>query len=143
MARRALIVWFLLLLVAVLNGAFREGALVPRFGPNVGHVLSSISLAVAILIVAYLSMPWIGPTTPSRALAVGFGWLGLTVLFEFGFGRARGRAWAELLRDYDVARGRIWVLVLLATLLAPWIVARFGGPRRRSETTMRPARTNP
>jgi hypothetical protein len=40
--------------------------------------------------------------------------------FEFGFGHyVLGTPWAELLADYDLSRGRIWVLVPIATAAAP------------------------
>jgi len=58
---------------------------------------------------------------------VGFAWLALTL--AFGFGRARGKPWADLLADYDVLKGRIWVLVLLTTAVAPYLTARARGLR--------------
>src|SRR3712207_1716407 len=45
--------------------------------------------------------------------AIGAGWIGLTVAFEFGFGRlVAGQSWEELLADYDVSEGRTWPFVL-------------------------------
>jgi hypothetical protein len=47
-------------------------------------------------------------------------WLLLTLAFEFLAGHSLfGKPWDMLLADYDVVRGRIWVLVLMSTLLAP------------------------
>jgi hypothetical protein len=52
-----------------------------------------------------------------RALAV---WLLLTVAFEFLAGHYLfGHAWDRLLADYNLAGGRIWVLVLATTMFAP------------------------
>ena len=81
---------------------------------------------------AWFLVPWIGPTTPDQALAAGGGWLGLTLLFEFGFGHfVSHEPWAELLADYNIFRGRIWILVLATTFLSPWLVGTarglFGG----------------
>jgi len=124
---RALVIWFALLLVAVANGAFREALLIPRFGSQAGHVVSTLMLCAGILIVTYLAMPWIRPGSLRDAIAIGLAWLVLTLAFEFGFGRARGKPWAELLADYDVLRGRIWVLVLVTTAVAPYLAARARG----------------
>jgi hypothetical protein len=53
-------------------------------------------------------------------------WLALTVAFEFLFGRfARGISWNELLSDYNILAGRLWVLVLVWVTLAPYIFYRF------------------
>jgi hypothetical protein len=55
-------------------------------------------------------------------LVVGGVWLGLTLAFEFLGGHfAFGKSWSELFADYDLTRGRIWPLVLIATTLAPWL----------------------
>ena len=47
----------------------------------------------------------------------------LTVAFEFLAGHyVFGNSWERLIADYDVFRGRIWILVLLMNLLAPlWV----------------------
>jgi hypothetical protein len=47
-------------------------------------------------------------------------WLLLTVTLEFALGRASKKSWAELLADYNVFAGRLWILVLLSLALAPW-----------------------
>ena len=65
--------------------------------------------------------------TLRAALVVGLGWLLMTLAFEFGFGRLRGRSWAELLVDYDLRAGRIWVLVLVVTALAPLLASWMHG----------------
>jgi hypothetical protein len=55
---------------------------------------------------------------------VGIAWLLLTVAFEFLAGHYLfHNPWARLLEDYNVFRGRIWVLVLLTTLVALRICA--------------------
>jgi len=132
MPLRALVIWFALLLVAVANGAFREALLIPRFGSQPGHVVSTLMLCAGILIVTYLAVPWIQPGSLRDTIAIGLAWLVLTLAFEFGFGRARGKSWTELLADYDVLKGRIWVLVLVTTAVAPYLAVRARGslPRR-------------
>jgi len=128
MIARVLIVWLLLCAVAIANGTFRQFALVPNFGAGAGHLLSSVSLSLLILVVAWCSIRWIGPSTDGQAWTVGILWLLATLAFEFGAGHYLFRSsWSKLLADYDVRQGRIWVLVLLATALAPrWAAAARG-----------------
>ena len=65
-------------------------------------------------------MPWIAPSSVDEAWAIGFGWVTLTLAFEFLGGHFLfGKSWTELAVDYNVLAGRIWVLVLIVTLLAP------------------------
>src|SRR5439155_940468 len=88
MPLRALVIWFALLLVAVANGAFRETLLIPRFGSQAGHVVSTLMLCAGILLVTYVAVPWIRPDSLRGTVAIGLAWLILTLAFEFGFGRA-------------------------------------------------------
>ena len=128
MAIRSLVIWCALLAVAVANGGFREAVLIPRVGPQAGHAVSTMLLCAGIFVVTYFAVPWIRPATPRQAVAVGLAWLVLTLAFEFGFGHyLRRRPWQELLVDYNVLKGRIWVLVLLTTALAPLVTGRVRG----------------
>jgi hypothetical protein len=48
-----------------------------------------------------------------------------TLGFEFPFGRfVEGASWQRLFAEYDLLLGRLWVLVLLSTMLAPPILAQ-------------------
>jgi hypothetical protein len=130
MFTRALVIWFVLLVVAVCNGALREAVIVPRTGSAAGRGISTLLLSAAILVLAWVSVPWIEPTRASDALLVGALWVALTLAFEFLGGHYLfGTPWPELLADYNVVKGRIWPLVLVTTLLAPWIAFRISGPR--------------
>lgn len=125
MILRGVLAWCVLMVTAVLNGTFRVKLLNPRLGEPAGHIISSLMLSLLILLLAWALVPWVGPRSSGDALAVGGLWLLLTLAFEFGFGHfVAHKRWSELLADYDIARGRIWVLVLLTTFLAPPLVAR-------------------
>jgi hypothetical protein len=127
MAVRAVVVWLLLLVLAVANGFFRESLLVPQMGAGGGRVINTLLLSLLVLGATWLTIRWIAPPTPRLAAAMGFAWLLFTLAFEFGFGRATGKSWSELLADYDVLSGRIWPLVLLITALAPWLTGHLRG----------------
>lgn len=136
MYRRALVVWLGLLLIAVGNGLFREAVLIPRLGELSGRQASTVILSLAIFVLALLAIRWVGPRRARDAWRVGGMWLVLTLVFEFGFGRLRGRSWPELLADYDVAAGRIWILVLMVTMMSPWLAWRLRA--RHGSTSGRP-----
>lgn len=122
---RALAVWLLLLVLAVLNGGFRELVLAPRIGPTPAHVVSTLLLAGVILLVAGLLGPWIGLADGASALRVGLCWALLTLAFEFVGGHyLLGRTWGVLLADYDLRHGRIWPLIPVVILFAPRLTHR-------------------
>jgi hypothetical protein len=131
MALRAGLVWLLCLSLAVANGLFRAAVLVPRLGEMRGYAASTILLAALILGVTALTIRWINPATSRQAWAIGVGWTAATLAFEILAGRLSGRSWPRLWQDYDLTSGRIWPLVLFATLFAPvWANARRGAARR-------------
>lgn len=117
---RAFGVWFLLLVVAIVNGAIRESVLAPKFGAKGAHLLSTLSLSVLILATAWLTAPFVEYGSSREAWLVGAMWVVLTLAFEFLAGRFLfGKSWEVLLADYDIMQGRIWPLVLVVTLVAP------------------------
>lgn len=128
MILRALVIWLGLLILAVLNGGVRDTWLSPWLGDTAGRALSTLLLSGLILLATWLTIGWLRPGTVAEALTIGVLWLFLTLAFEFLVGHyGFGKPWQELLADYDLRRGRIWVIVLLATLLAPLYTARLRG----------------
>lgn len=128
MIYRALAIWIVLLLLASANGALREGWLIPAMGETAGRAASTILLSAIILALTWLTIGWIRPLTPGDAWWVGALWVALTLAFEFLAGHHLfGNAWEQLLEDYNVLGGRIWVFVLVTTAIAPWLAARARG----------------
>jgi hypothetical protein len=122
---RAIVIWLAILVVAIVNGAVREAWLIPVWGEAAGRALSTAALCIAILAVSWLSIGWIGAATRRDALRTGTLWLVLTLAFEFLAGHYLfGTPWEQLLADYDIMAGRLWVLVLVTTFVAPMLVAR-------------------
>ncbi len=125
MLGRAFAIWLGILVLANLNGAFRELLLRPRLGAGLAHMLSTLLLATLVGIIAWLSIRWIGPANQRDGIVIGTLWLALTLMFEFGAGHYLfHKPWAELVADYNLMAGRIWPLVLLVTLAGPEIARR-------------------
>jgi hypothetical protein len=122
MLLRAVAVWFLVLIVAVVNGFVREKLFIPGLGELTGHIASTLILSALVLIVSVLLSGWIGFRAVSDALLVGAMWVAMTLAFEFLAGHYLfGTPWEKLLADYDILHGRIWSLVLLTELVSPLI----------------------
>jgi hypothetical protein len=120
-------VWLVILVLASLNGAVRDLIVAPRIGDTMARALSTVMLCGVILLVTWYTIRWMGTQNARQALAVGALWLVLTLCFEFGAGRYAGKPWPVILGDYDVTRGRIWVLVPIITFVAPYWVGRMRG----------------
>ena len=122
---RSVFVWSVILVLAFANGALRELLIVPRVGDMAGRAISSVLLAAAILLVSWFTISWIRPPSSADAWIIGLSWLALTLAFEFLAGHYLfGDPWTQLLAEYNVWQGRLWILVPLTTLLAPVIAAQ-------------------
>jgi hypothetical protein len=124
---RHLLAWAALPVAAVANGVLRDFTYGRRMGAAASHSLAVAPLAVVVRSWAgLLASRW--PLRSRRAaLGVGVSWLVLTVGFEFGLGTARGVPAGEMLADYDVRRGRLWPLLVLAVATAPLLAYRRRG----------------
>lgn len=118
---KSLVLWLLLCALAVVNGGLRERCIAPAIGERAALPLSGVTLSLGIVLVTALTQPWLGPLTASGALAVGAGWLALTLLFEFALGWRTGKTLQQMLAAYDPRGGNLWLLVLTVTLLSPWL----------------------
>ena len=62
------------------------------------------------------------PSSGRHALRIGALWLVLTVLVEAFMGMVlMHRSFSQVLIDYDVMAGRVWVFFFLWLTLAPWL----------------------
>jgi hypothetical protein len=126
---RYLLAWIPMVAIALANGALRQATFGKVLSEKRAHQVSTLigSALITVFIWALfhrwpLSSAW-------QASSVGLTWLILTVLFEFGFGRLIGRSWPEMLRDYNLGKGRMWGLFLCWLTIAPYVFFRFGPPR--------------
>lgn len=128
MVLKAFAVWLLIFAVEALHGVLRTLYLVPLLGD-----LGSRQVGVAvgsglILLVAWLTVKWIGPRTPREQRAVGLLWVTLMVGAEVVVGRfAFGYPWARIAEDFDPTRGGLLAFGMLVLYLAPGWTARLRG----------------
>lgn len=117
---RYLLAWFPMLVLAIANGALRQATYGKRIPELRAHQLSTaIGAALFGVYIGLVIHAW-PPVSTQQALQVGLLWLVLTISFEFFMGLVLARrSLQEVLRDYDVTRGRVWVFLLLWIALAP------------------------
>lgn len=122
---RGFLIWLLFIPLAVLNGVLRDLLLAPVLGGTAARALSSVTLSLLLFCLTVLLIRRIGASSRRELFAVGGLWLVLTLLFEFSFFvLVMGHPLDELLGDFDLFRGRLWLLVLATTFFAPFLAAR-------------------
>jgi hypothetical protein len=102
--------------------------LAPTIGSGFALTVSGLLLSIFILVVAWVSTPWFRSSESKTYVFVGVTWLVLTLAFEFLFGHlVAEKPWQELMQVFDIRKGDLFIVVLFATLAAPWIAAKLRG----------------
>lgn len=116
--RRWLLAWVGAPILAIVNGAARELVYKDQVGESTANQISVAPLIVLLALYFWMLQRRWPLATTRHALSIGAVWVALSVLFEFGFGHyVEGDSWADLLENYDVAAGNLWILILV------WIAA--------------------
>jgi hypothetical protein len=114
--------WFVFPFVGILNGVLREATYKNFVGDLSAHQISTATGIFFFGIIFYFIFKKWKIESAKHAILIGVIWLGLTVLFEFGFGHyIMGNSWEKLLQDYNLAKGRVWSLFLLWITIAPFV----------------------
>lgn len=118
--------WFPIVLIAIANGALREMVYKPYAGDLAAHQISTITFILFFgTYVWAIGRRW-KIASASQSWLIGVLWVCMTVGFEFGFGHyIMGHPWPKLLHDYNILEGRVWIVVLLATLIVPNLAYRW------------------
>ena len=126
---RYLLAWVAMLGIAVANGALRQATFAKGMTELRAHQLSTFLGSVLISLFIWLVIRAWPPPSGRQALRIGGVWLVLTIAFEFFMGLVLAhKPLAEVLHDYNLLAGRVWVLFLIWLTLAPWVFFRLRGP---------------
>jgi hypothetical protein len=117
---KAALTWAIMAGLMIMNGAMRELLVAPRTGAYAGHVISVVTGAAIIIGLTYLFIRRLPALNRDDAWKISGLWLLLTVAFELVFFRVvESVPWTTLLADYNILRGRLWLVILLTVVLAP------------------------
>lgn len=110
-----------MLFIAIANGAARDLWYKKYLGGLKAHQVSTVSFIIALAVYIGFIINRYPPRSAMQAILIGLSWVALTLIFEFGFGILRGNSLKHLLEDYNIFKGRLWVLIPVWLLLAPYI----------------------
>jgi len=129
MIPRIILAWIPMVFIGIANGMMREFGYKPYVDELLAHQISTVTAIILFGIYTWLIKSWLRLASSRQAWLVGGIWLSLTVAFEFLFGHyLMKHSWSHLLHDYNIFEGRVWLLVLIAILVLPYIVYKI---RRR------------
>lgn len=117
-------VWVVIALAETVHGVLRNRLLVPVVGQHRAGQIGVVVGSLIILVVAWLSIRWIGAGRKAHLLGVGGLWLVLMLAFEVGLGRALGISWDRIVSAYDLTEGGLMLIGMGVLFLAPLLAAR-------------------
>jgi hypothetical protein len=129
MIPRYVAAWFGMMVIAILNGGFRDYVYRPHMGDLAAHQLSTVLLVLGFAAYFFGLFRLWPLQTARQARSVGLLWFLMTVAFEVGIGLMAGLSWAGVLQAYNLLDGRIWILVPLWVLVAPYLYFRCAGAK--------------
>jgi len=123
--RMYLLAWCVMLLVSIANGGIRDLTYGKHVDELTAHQLSTVSSVLLLGIVVRVFVRLYPPDSGRQAIWIGLIWMAMTVAFEFLFFHyVGGHSWAELLGNYNVFSGRVWIVVLAWIAIAPYVFYR-------------------
>ena len=122
---RYLLAWVAMLVIAIANGILRQTTFAKVLPELRAHQLSTLVGSLLIGLFIWLVIRAWPPSSGRQALVIGFTWLLLTVAFEFFMGLVLlHKPLHQVLQDYNLPAGRVWVLFLAWLTVAPWLFFR-------------------
>ena len=120
-----MLAWLGMVVLAIVNGIIREKFYGQSMSELLAHQLSTFIAIILFGIYIFAFTGFFQIHSARQAFTIGGIWLIMTVIFEFVFGHyIAGHSWSRLLMDYNILNGRVWILVLIWTSLAPYVFYR-------------------
>lgn len=117
--------WIGMVILAILNGAFREKIYKQSMSELSAHQLSTFIGLILFGVYIWFITGIFQIESSKQALVIGGMWIVMTIIFEFVFGHyVMGHPWHRLFHDYNLFKGRIWLLILIWTAVAPYMFYR-------------------
>jgi hypothetical protein len=121
---KSILIWFSILVLAILNGAFRNYVMTPFIGEKHSRPISGITLCCLIFIVSFFLLPLLGKGLKKTYIHMGILWVLLTIIFETILGLVQGMSFNKIINAYNITTGDLWLIVVLFIGFVPIIIAK-------------------
>jgi hypothetical protein len=121
---KSILIWFSILVLAILNGAFRNYITTPLIGEKYSRPMSGITLCGLIFIDSLFFIPLLGKGLKRTYIQMGILWVLLTIIFETILGLVQGMSFNKIINAYNITTGDLWLIVVLFIGFVPMIIAK-------------------
>ncbi|MEW6194823.1 MAG: hypothetical protein AB1521_06695 [Bacteroidota bacterium] len=116
------LLWFPMVIIAIVNGSIRQFFYTKFLNELAAHQVSVLSGIIFFAVYVWIITGVWKIESSAQAITIGIMWLAMTIIFEFVFGHfVMGNSWEKLLADYNIFKGRLWIVVLIWTAISPYI----------------------
>lgn len=116
------LLWFPMVIIAIINGTIRQYFYTKYLNDLNAHQLSVFSGIILFAVYVWIITGIWKIESSSQSMIIGLMWLLMTIIFEFLFGHfVMGNSWEKLFADYNLLKGRLWVIVLVWTIISPYV----------------------
>lgn len=125
--KKAVLFWFVLLIIAFINAIIRETTYMPLLIPFIGGFAYQISSLTSVILF-YIAIHFFlkkskQPYNQKDIVNVGLLWIIMTIIFESFMNLfIRKLTFQQVLETYYFWNGDTWVFVLLSLLVSPLII---------------------
>lgn len=125
--RKAILFWFILLILAFVNATLRELTYKPLLEPHIGfwaHQISSITGILFFFVAIYSFLKRTkGQYQRADLIKAGLIWISMTVVFETFMNMiVRKLSISQIFETYYFWRGETWIFVLISLVISPLII---------------------
>ena len=124
MIKKSILIWSLIIPLAILNGALREGLIEPILGEKYANPISCLILCILIFIVSFIFIPKLGNGMKVVYIKIGILWVLLTIIFETILGLFMGNTIKEIIMAYNILTGNFWLIVVIFIGFIPLLIAK-------------------
>lgn len=120
------IAWLPMVIIAIVNATIRETTYGKKMSELTAHQVSTITAIILFTLYIWGVTSFWPLTSIKESIIIGLIWLCFTVTFEFTFGHfVAKKSWSNLLSDYNIFQGKIWILILIIITIEPIIFYYF------------------
>jgi hypothetical protein len=121
-----LLFWLPMPVIGTLNGLFRGFVLMQFMSEFYAKQISSVILVILLFFYTAFIFGRLGISSLKDSLLTGLLWVMLTISFELLLGYVVLQQDINvMLREYNLLKGNLWLLVLVAIMLLPYSLFRF------------------
>lgn len=123
MIEKTIIIWLIIAIAETIQGIIRIKFISRKMGERNARKLGLVTGTFIILLIGWLTIPWINPANITDCLLIGLIWLILMLIFDIGLGKYIFHySWKRIGDDFNLSKGNFLTIGMIVLFLTPLII---------------------